>query len=112
MTLLDRITALTSAIESRVALADWAGATDLDLERRELLRDLFATQPEVARDNGARAILEQLRARTDETSAALHNTRRGLAEASRQLRTSPGVVRAYASNLERGPERVAETAGE
>ena len=59
MTLLDRIMALTTAIESRVALADWAGATDLDLERRELLRDLFATQPEVARDNGARAILEQ-----------------------------------------------------
>jgi hypothetical protein len=112
MTLLDRITALTTAIESRVALADWAGATDLDLERRALLRDLFATQPDVARDNGARAILEQLRARTDTTSAALHDTRRALAEASRQLRTSPEMVRAYASNTERGPERVAETAGE
>ena len=112
MTLLDRITALTCAIESRVALADWAGATDLDLERRELLRDLFATQPEAARDQGARAILEQLRARTDETSAAIHDTRRALAEASRQLRTSPDVVRAYASNTERSPKRVAETAAE
>ena len=38
MNLLDRIMALTTAIEARVADADWAGATDLDLERRELLR--------------------------------------------------------------------------
>ncbi|MEQ1803224.1 MAG: hypothetical protein ABL989_14945 [Gammaproteobacteria bacterium] len=112
MNLLDRIMALTTAIEARVADADWAGATDLDLERRELLRDLFATQPGVVRDGSARAILEQLRARTDSTSAALHDTRRALSAAARQLQAAPGVVRAYERNSEGGPRRVAETAGE
>lgn len=112
MNLLDRIMALTTAIEDRVACADWAGATDLDLERRELLRDLFATQPDVVRDGNARAILEQLRARTDSTSAALHGTRRGLSIAARQLQEAPGVVRAYERNTSSGPPRVAELAGE
>jgi len=111
MNLLDRIMALTTVIEDRVANADWAGATDLDLERRELLRDLFATQPDVARDGTARAILEQLRARTDSTSAALHDTRRALSIAARQLQAAPGVVRAYERNTNSGPLRVAELAG-
>jgi len=112
MTLLDQIMALTAAIEARVADADWAGATDLDLERRELLRELFAVHPDVARDGSSRAILEQLRARTDSTSAALHDTRRALSAAARQLQAAPGVVRAYERNAEGGPRRVAETAGE
>ena len=121
MSLLDRITALTTAIEERVASTDWAGATDLDLERRELLRELFATRPDVTRDGSARAILEQLRARTDSTSAALHGTRRALSAAARQLQAAPGVVRAYERNAVHtgsrgdsaiGPRRVAETAGE
>lgn len=103
MTLLDRIMALTTAIEERVADADWAGATDLDIERRDLLRDLFATQPGIARDGSSRAILEQLRARTDSTAAAMHDSRRALSTAARQLQSAPGVVRAY--------ERIAETAG-
>lgn len=112
MNLLDQIMALTTAIEARVADADWAGATDLDLERRELLRELFARRPDVAQDTSARAILEQLRARTDSTSAALHDTRRAMSEAARQLQTASGVVRAYESNTDRGRRRVAETAGE
>ncbi len=112
MNLLDRIMALTTAIEARVADADWAGATDLDLERRELLRDLFATQPEVARDGKSRAILEQLRARTDATSSAVHDTRRALSAAARQLQAAPGVVRAYERNTDGAPRRVAEIAGE
>ena len=112
MSLLDRIIALTTAIEDRVASADWAGATDLDLERRELLSDLFATQPDAARDDNARAILEQLRARTDSMSAALHDTRRALSVAAWQLRAAPGVVRAYERNTNTGPYRVAQTAGE
>ena len=112
MNLLDQITALTTAIEGRVASADWAGATDLDLERRELLRDLFATQPDVARDGTARAILEQLRARTESTSAAVHDTRRALSLAARQLQAAPGVVRAYERNTSSSPHRVAETVRE
>ena len=95
MSLLDRIMALTTAIEARVADADWAGASALDLERRELLGDLFATQPDVVRDGNSRAILEQLRARTDSTSTALHETRRALSATARQLKSAPGVVRAY-----------------
>ncbi|MEO8444041.1 MAG: hypothetical protein ABI567_03430 [Gammaproteobacteria bacterium] len=112
MKLLDQIMALTTAIEDRVACADWAGATDLDLERRELLRDLFASQPDVARDGSARAILEQLRARTDSTAAALHDTRRALSAADRQLQAAPGVVRAYERNTAGGPHRLAAIAGE
>ena len=112
MNLLDRIMALTTAIEARVVDADWAGATDLDLERRELLRDLFAIQPDVARDGSSRAILEQLRARTDSTSAALHDARRTLWAAARQLQAAPGAVRAYERNTDGAPRRVAETAGE
>ncbi|MDH5275173.1 MAG: hypothetical protein OEW88_01990 [Gammaproteobacteria bacterium] len=112
MNLLERIMALTTAIEARVADADWAGATDLDLERRELLRDLFAMQPDVVRDGASRAILEQLRARTDATSAAVHETRRALSAAARQLQTAPGVVRAYERNTDSAPRRVAATAGE
>ncbi|MEO8224960.1 MAG: hypothetical protein ABI661_09140, partial [Gammaproteobacteria bacterium] len=104
--------ALTTAIEDRVACADWAGATDLDLERRELLRDLFATRPDVARDGSARAILEQLRARTDSSAAALNDTRRALSEAERQLQAAPGVVRAYERNTAGGPHRLTATAGE
>ena len=112
MNLLDRIMTLTTAIEERVASADWAGATDLDLERRELLRELFAAQPDVAREGNARAILAQLRARTDSTSAALHDTRRVLSIAARQLQAAPGMVRAYQCNTNRGPHRVAATAAE
>ena len=105
MSLIDDIMVLTNAIEDRVANADWAGATDIDLERRELLRELFATQPEVAKDGKARGILEQLRARTDSTSAALNDTRRALTSAARQLQQAPGIVRAYERNM-------TETAGE
>jgi hypothetical protein len=112
MSLLERIMALTAAIEDRVAGADWAGATDLDLERRELLRELFATQPDVARDGSARAILEQLRARTDSTSAALHGTRDALSVAARQLQSAPGAVRAYERNTDGGPRRAAAAVGE
>lgn len=98
MSLLDRIMDLTSAIESRVAEADWAGATGLDLERRELLRELFITQPHAVRDGATRAILEQLRARNDATSSALHETRHALSVAARQLGIAPGIVRAYERN--------------
>lgn len=120
MSLLDDIMSLTAAIEDRVANADWAGATDMDLERRELLRDLFATQPNVVKDGKARGILEQLRARTDSTSAALNDTRRALTTAAQQLQRAPGIVRAYERNgspagsyqTVSGPDRVAETAGE
>lgn len=111
MSLLDRIMALTSAIEARVADADWAGATDLDLERRELLGELFASQPDVARDGPSRAILEQLRARTASTEAAIRDTRRTLAAAARQLQAAPGVVRAYERHAD-DRRAVAATAGE
>jgi hypothetical protein len=112
MSLLDRIMALTDAIEARVADADWAGATDLDLERRELLRDLFATQPGVARDGASRAILGELQARTASTAAAINDTRRTLAAAARQLQAAPGVVRAYERNADGGPRRLFAAAGE
>jgi len=121
MSLIDEIMALTTVIEDRVANADWAGATDIDLERRELLRELFATQPDVAKDGKGRGILEQLRARTDSTSAALNDTRRALTTAARQLQLAPGIVRAYERNSSpassyreatAGPARVAEAAGE
>lgn len=109
MSLLDRIMDLTTAIEARVADADWAGATDLDLERRELLAELFANQPDVARDGASRAILEQLRARTDTTAAALNATRRTLSAAARALTAAPGAVRAYERTAEAAPRLAAAT---
>mgnify|MGYP001558117038 CR=1 FL=1 len=112
MSLLDQIMALTTAIEDRVAGADWAGATDLDLERRELLHELFARQPDVARDAKARGILEQLRARTDSSSAALQDTRRAMSAAAWQLQSGRNIVRAYECNTDNDPRRVAAIAGE
>jgi len=112
MSLLDRIMSLTTAIEDSLAGADWAGATNLDLERRELLRELFATQPEAAREGHSRAILAELRARTDSSAAALETTRSSLSAAAWAVRTSPGVVRAYERNTDSGPLRVAQPAGE
>ncbi len=98
MSPLEHIMSLTSAIEECVASADWAGATDLDGQRRELLQALFANHPGAAGDGSTRAILEQLRARTDATLAAVNTTRQELAATVRRLQAAPDVVRAYASN--------------
>ncbi|MEZ5565133.1 MAG: hypothetical protein R3F24_06265 [Gammaproteobacteria bacterium] len=98
MSLLDDIMSLTTAIEERVLNADWAGATDLDFQRRDMLQALFASQPDVTSDHQTREILQQLRARTDATSAAVRDTREALATTARQLQAASGVVRAYERN--------------
>jgi hypothetical protein len=98
MTALDQILALTDAIEDRVNAGDWAGATGLDAERRHLLHDLFAADPQAARDSRTRAVLEQLRARNDAAVGSLTAARQALAAAARQLTSAPGAVRAYERN--------------
>lgn len=98
MSLVERIMNLTDAIEDCVSGTDWAGATALDAERQELLHALFRNEPDAARDGGSRAILEQLRARTDAMLATVTGTRDALADTARQLQAAPGAVRAYESN--------------
>lgn len=98
MSCLDRIMELTDVIEERVLAADWAGATGLDIERRRLLGELFAHDPDAARGSEYRAILEQLRARNEATMASVTSARQVLTIAARQLDSAPAVVRAYERN--------------
>jgi hypothetical protein len=107
MNCLDRIMALTDDIEERVLAADWAGATGLDIERRQLLADLFARNPDAARSGHNRAILEQLMARNDATMATLGSARQALTITARQLDAAPSVLRAYERNaLQSGADTV------
>lgn len=101
MTELPRILALTTAIEERVGAADWAGAAALDLQRRELLASLFAGNPDAIRSRDARAVLEQLKARTEGLAAAVEGTRRALAATADQLHSAPVAMQAYARNRSR-----------
>lgn len=98
MKCLDRIMALTDVIEERVLAGDWAGATGLDIERRQLLAEVFARDPDAASSDEHRAMLEQLRARNEITMAAVSNARQLLTIAARQLESAPAVVRAYERN--------------
>lgn len=98
MNCLDRIMELTDVIEERVLAGDWAGATGLDVERRQLLGEMFARDPDAAGNNTNRAILEQLRARNEATIAAVGSARQVLTIAARQLESAPTVVRAYERN--------------
>ena len=110
MNRLDRIMELTEVIEERVLAADWAGATVLDIERRQLLGELFVRNPDAAQGSDNRAILEQLKARNEATMAAVSSARQVLNIAARQLETAPAVVRAYERNT-RHTEASAVTAG-
>ena len=98
MNCLDRIMELTDVIEERVLAGDWAGATGLDIERRHLLGEIFARDPDAAGINRNRAILEQLRARNEATITAVGSARQVLTIAARQLESAPTVVRAYERN--------------
>ncbi len=101
MTELPRILELTTTIEERVSAADWSGAAALDLQRRELLAALFAGNPDAIRSQDARAVLEQLRARTEGLAAAIQGTRRALAATADQLHSAPAAMQAYARNRSR-----------
>lgn len=101
MTLLARILALTTAIEERVAAADWAAAASLDQQRLELLPELFAGDGNVLGNPAARSAIEQLRARTEGLAAAIEGTRRALAATADQLHTVPAAMHAYAQNRSR-----------
>ena len=111
MKCLDRIMELTDVIEERVLAADWAGATNLDIERRRLLGELFARDPDAAQGSENRAILEQLRARNEATMASVTGARQALTIAARQLDSAPAVVRAYERNIPQATAARAATAG-
>lgn len=98
MNCLDRIMELTDEIEERVLAGDWAGATGLDVERRQLLGEIFARDPDTAAGSSNRAILEQLRARNEITMAAVSSARQVLTIAARQLESAPAMMRAYERN--------------
>ncbi|MCL4791233.1 MAG: hypothetical protein KJ040_04185 [Gammaproteobacteria bacterium] len=97
MNCLDRVMELTDEIEERVLAGDWAGATGLDVERRQLLGEMFARDPDAAGSSN-RAILEQLRARNEITMAAVSSARQVLTIAARQLESAPAMMRAYERN--------------
>ena len=101
MSCLDRIMELTDVIEERVLAADWAGATGLDIERRQLLGELFGRDPDAAQGSANRAILEQLKARNEATMASVTSARQVLTMAARQLDSAPAMVRAYERNTPR-----------
>lgn len=107
MTLLDRILALTAAIEAHVADGNWPGAAALDRERRTLLAELLAAQPG-ALDGVARGVLEELLARNRATLAQAEQQRQELGAALRTLTDSPAAVRAY---TRAGPARALAPAG-
>jgi hypothetical protein len=111
MNCLDRIMELTDDIEERVLAADWAGATNLDIERRQLLGELFARNPDTAKNGENRAILEQLLARNNATMATLGSARQALTIAARQLDAAPTVVRAYERNSLHAGARTATAGG-
>ena len=98
MNSLDWIMELTDVIEERVLAGDWAGATGLEIERRHLLGEMFARNPDAAGSNANRAILEQLRARNEATIAAVGSARQALTIVARQLESAPTVVRASERN--------------
>ena len=98
MSCLARIMELTDVLEERVLAGDWAGATGLEIERRHLLGEMFARNPDAAGSNANRAILEQLRARNEATIAAVGSARQALTIVARQLESAPTVVRAYERN--------------
>lgn len=112
MSSLDHIMALTDAIEDRVNAGDWAGATGLDAERRHLLCEFFAAEPQAARDSSVRAVLEQLRARNEATASSLGAACQALAQAARQLTGAPAAVRAYERNGFSGFSVAAQAAGD
>lgn len=103
MNCLDRIMELTDDIEERVLAGDWVGATGLDIERRQLLGDLFTRNPDTAKNSDNRAILEQLMARNNATMEAVGSARQVLTIAARQLEAAPAVVRAYERNSLQSP---------
>ncbi|MBM4221315.1 MAG: hypothetical protein FJ170_05140 [Gammaproteobacteria bacterium] len=102
---------LTDVIEERVLAGDWAGATGLDIERRQLLAEVFARDPGAASSGENRAVLEQLRARNEITMATVSSARQMLSIAARQLESAPAVVRAYERNTLQGAVSAATVGG-
>ena len=94
---LDRILALTDAIEARVADGEWSVAAGLDRERRELLAEALADAPEALSLGNARGLLEQLLARNEATVARVTAARAGLDDEAR--RTTAGVPALHAYQL-------------
>jgi hypothetical protein len=97
--LLDRILALTVAIEGHVDAGDWPGAAALDRDRRGLLAELLAGQPP-GLDGRARGVLEELLARHRATLAHVTTERDALGGALRALNAAPAAVQAYSRAAE------------
>lgn len=102
---------LTDVIEERVLAGDWAGATGLDIERRQLLGEMFARDPDAAASSQNRAILEQLRARNEITMATISTARQVLTITARKLESAPAMVRAYERNTSHADVSTATAGG-
>jgi hypothetical protein len=94
---LDRILALTTAIEDRVADGDWSGAAALDVERQALLVRV-CTAPGLVVDSGTRELLEQLLARNNATIARVRSARQELDQEVRRFAAAPVAMASYGRN--------------
>jgi hypothetical protein len=102
MEALDRILAVTEAVERLVDRGDWAGATALDEERRRMLVELIGDRAgDAVAEN--RDFLESLLARNDGMIRQLGARRRTtLAAAAQELSNGTDAARAYAANSPAG----------
>lgn len=98
MNALDRILALTTAVEQHVDRGAWAEAGALDAERRRLLTELCSS----ARPADFREVLQQLLARNESTVQGLEARKQATADTLGQLNVARGAVRDYERNSAHG----------
>lgn len=92
---LNRILALTEAVEQHVARGAWSSAGTLDAERRLLLAELCEDPGPAADAQACRQVLQQLLVRNHQMLERLQHERRQL-QASAAL--GDRALRAYESN--------------
>jgi hypothetical protein len=98
MNALDRILALTTAVEQHVDRGAWAEAGALDAERRRLLAELCDSGPSAS----FRDVLQDLLARTQNTVRELETRKQETADTLGQLNMARGPVRDYERNSAHG----------
>lgn len=98
MNALDRILALTTAVEQHVDRGAWAEAGTLDAERRRLLTELCNGGPPA----DFREVLQELLTRTELTVRELETRKQATADTLGQLNMARGAVRDYERNSAHG----------
>lgn len=100
MSPLDRILDLTRQVEAQVDRGDWLAAGALDQERRQLLETLIADNHLQQLGPNARAVLQEILARNQQTVGKVQNHKTQLAAISTRLNQAPDAMRAYRANAQ------------